>query len=59
MNKDYDKDREKNKKRKEFKIKSVEKKENISERNKNKQTLREYINKGYNDANYCDDTEFE
>jgi hypothetical protein len=59
MNKDYDRDRDKKKKRKEFKLKSVEKKENISERNKSKQTLREYINKGYDDKEYYGDEYFE
>ena len=59
MNKDYDRDRDKLKKRKEFKLKYVEKQENISQRNKNKQTLREYINRNSDDRYEISDETFE
>ena len=57
MHKEYDRDREKNRKRKEFKLKSVEKKENISERHKLKQNLREYMTGNIHDN--FEDEEFE
>jgi hypothetical protein len=55
MHKDYDKDREKNRKRKEFKLKSVEKKENISNRHKQKQNLREYMTGNIQEDMFDDD----
>jgi len=59
MNKDYDRDREKNRKRKEFKLKSVEKKENISKRNKLKQNLREYMSGSHESKDFTDEEYFE
>lgn len=59
MHKDYEKDREKNRKRKEFKLKSVEKKENISQRHKHKQNLREYMTGNIDDNFDFEDEKFE
>jgi hypothetical protein len=59
MHKDYERDKDKNRKRKEFKLKSIEKKENNSQRNKLKQNLREYMtgNHDINDFENSDDFE--
>jgi hypothetical protein len=56
MHKDYERDKEKNRKRKEFKLKSIEKKENNSQRNKLKQNLREYMT-GNHDKNVFEDSD--
>lgn len=59
MHKDYERDKEKNRKRKEFKLKSIEKKENNSQRNKLKQNLREYMTGNHDKSVFEDSDDFE